>query len=153
MSAAKRKKPDSARAAWKRQRRFDREMLRSAFKSLFWGVMDDKRKKNDFTMSDLALATKTDKGRVSRWFKGYPNWQIDTIADIADALEIDLIVKARDRATGRIFAEYGLETPVRATFYDGTSETRRHPLSRSTSSETKLNMSSQNDDLRTAAIA
>src|SRR5690606_38495760 len=113
------------RAAWKRQRKFDRDMLRSAMKSLFFGIIADRRKRDGFTMADLAAFTKTDKGRVSRWFKGLPNWQIDTIADIADALDVDLIVKAKDRKTGRVYAEYGVESPVRATFYDdGATETR-----------------------------
>jgi hypothetical protein len=46
---------------------------------------------------------------VSRWFKGDPNWTVNTIANIANALNVDLEIKARDRKTGVIYTPSGVQ--------------------------------------------
>jgi transcriptional regulator with XRE-family HTH domain len=88
-------------------RAYDRGMLRSAFVSLFWAVITE-RKKKGFTFQALAKLLGTNKGEVSRWFNGDPNWTINTIANLASALDVDIKIEAIDRASGAIFTPAGL---------------------------------------------
>lgn len=87
-------------------------MLRSAFVSLFWGVIVERKKRPDgYTLQQLADALGTNKAEVSRWFNGEPNWTINTIAGIANALNLDLEIRAVERGTGRVFTPAGLVQP------------------------------------------
>lgn len=82
---------------------YQREMLKSAFASLFWSVIT-KKKQRGGSMKELADKLSINKSAVSRWFSGKsPNWELNTIADIADALELDIRIEAVDRATGQMF--------------------------------------------------
>ena len=87
-------------------REYDRGMLRSAFVSLFWAVISERRKKG-FKLQHLADALPTNKSVVSRWFSGQPNWRLNTVSDIAGVLNLDLHIQARDRETGVVYAPYG----------------------------------------------
>ncbi len=87
---------------------FRRGALRSAFHSLFWGVIVDRKRNSGLKMKDLADKLGVHKSFVSRSFSSPPNWRIDTLADFSDALGLDLIVEARDRKTGRIFTSSGI---------------------------------------------
>lgn len=90
---------------------FERGVLRSAFKSLFWAVITERKKQpGGYRLADLAKATSTSKHEVSRWFNGDPNWTINTIASIADALDVDIQIQAKDRATGAVFTPAGIQT-------------------------------------------
>jgi transcriptional regulator with XRE-family HTH domain len=93
---------------------FDRGMLRSAFVSLFWSVIQERRRRVGFALQSLADALGINKSAVSRWFSGptQPNWTIDTIADLAHALDLDLEVRATDRQTGQVFTSSGV-MPIR----------------------------------------
>lgn len=96
----------------KRLRDYDRHMLRSAFVSVFWGAITEKRKNRKFTLQELANRVGTNKSVVSRWFsKPHPNWRSDTMADIASALDLDLEITARDRLTGAIYTPQGVHGP------------------------------------------
>jgi hypothetical protein len=90
---------------------YDRGMLRSAFLSLFWSVIAEKRKDGTFTFQSLVKVLETDKGKVSKWFNGDPNWTINTIAGLAHALDLDLHISATERSTGKMFTPSGLQTP------------------------------------------
>jgi hypothetical protein len=94
---------------------FDRGMLRGAFASLFWGVVSERRKKGILTMQGLAEALCLDKSAVSRWFGDPPNWTLNTIADIAHALDLELEITARDRKTGIVYTPHGREDPAYAS--------------------------------------
>jgi transcriptional regulator with XRE-family HTH domain len=98
-------------------RAYDREMLRSAFVSLFWAVITERRKKRGYTLVQLAKQLGTNKAEVSRWFRGQPNWTVGTIANIANALDVDLRVQAIDRFSGQIFTPAGVQasTPSRVS--------------------------------------
>lgn len=86
---------------------FDRGMLRAAIASLFWAVISDRRK-HGYKLRDLADALGCDKSQVSRWFSNDPpNWQVDTIADIAAALDVELRIEAIERKTGQRFTASG----------------------------------------------
>jgi transcriptional regulator with XRE-family HTH domain len=88
---------------------YDREMLRSAFVSLFWAIITERRKKGTFTLVQLAKQLGANKGEVSRWFKGQPNWTVGTIANIANALNVELRIEAVDRVSGEVFTPAGIQ--------------------------------------------
>lgn len=94
-------------------RQFDREMLRSDFLGIFWAAIQKRRRDERFTMQMLANALGRDKTTVSRWFDGTPkNWETDTISDIASALDLEFMLKARDRKTGTVFTPSGVEVEI-----------------------------------------
>lgn len=94
-------------------RQFDREALRSDFLGVFWAAIQKRKRDEKFTMQKLADALGRDKTTVSRWFGGTPNnWETDTIADIAGALDLELIVRARDRKTGTVFSSSGIQVEI-----------------------------------------
>jgi len=91
-----------------RLRQYDRLMLRSAFVSLFWTAITERKRRFKFTLQELARLVGTNKSAVSRWFRASPpNWTIDTIADIAGALNLELTIEATDRTTGTKFSASG----------------------------------------------
>ncbi len=84
-------------------RDYSREMMKSAFVSLYWSVISQK-KRSGGSMKEVADKLGIDKSAVSRWFSGKnPNWELNTIADLAEALDLDLHIQAIDRKTGEIF--------------------------------------------------
>ena len=93
-------------------RDYHRNMHRSQLVSLFWSIIVD-RKKLGFKLQDLANKLHVDKGQVSRWFSGLPNWEANTVSDVAGALDVDIQVMARDRKTGKIYSASG--APVSAS--------------------------------------
>lgn len=93
-------------------RLYDRQMLRSAFQSLFWVAFLARKRQEKLTKKALADKLGHNKSFWSRAFDTPPNWQIDTISDMSDALGIDLIVEARDRKTGAIYTPSGERHPV-----------------------------------------
>lgn len=94
---------------------FRRGVLRSAFHSLFWGVIVDRKRSEKLKLKDIADTLGVHKSFVSRSFSSPPNWRIDTIADFSEALDLDLIVEARDRKTGRIFTPSGVRANAATT--------------------------------------
>lgn len=91
-----------------RERTFKRSMLRSSFQSLFWSVLLNRKRKNGLTITELASTLGVDKSYVSRSFGSPPNWQIDKIADFADALGVEISIVARDMKTGELFTPTGV---------------------------------------------
>jgi|ERR1700674_2722171 len=95
----------------KYRRALERGMLRSRFVSLFWNVITQRRKEGVFTFQALAKAIGSNKGEVSRWFNGDPNWTVNTIARLTDALEVDLELQARDRRNkSLVFTPVGIQS-------------------------------------------
>lgn len=97
---------------------YERGMLRSAFVSLFWAVINARKKRpGGFTLQSLAKATGSSKHEVSRWFNGDPNWTLNTVANIAHALDLELIIQARDRSTGVVYTPTGTQVhlPIQTT--------------------------------------
>jgi transcriptional regulator with XRE-family HTH domain len=90
-------------------RAFERGILRSAFVSLFWSIIQERKKSGTFTLQALAKSLSTNKAEVSRWFKGDPNWTVNTIAGIANALDVDIKIEAVDRSTKAVFTPAGLQ--------------------------------------------
>ena len=94
-----------------RSRGFSEEMLRASYVSLFWGVIAERRRRGVFTLQSLADALGIDKSGVSRWFSGdAPNWELNTVADIAEVLGVDLQAPtAVERSTGHVFTPAGVQ--------------------------------------------
>lgn len=88
-------------------RAYDRAMLRAQFVSLFWSIIAERKKRGAFTLQGLAKALGKNKGEVSRWFSGEPNWTLNTIASLSHALDVDLRVQAVERTTGMVFTASG----------------------------------------------
>jgi transcriptional regulator with XRE-family HTH domain len=119
----------------KSQDGFARAMLRAAITSLVWVVFSERRKKNGLTFAALAEALQVNKSAISRWFNSSPNWTVNTIADLANALDVDIEIRARDRRSGAIYTPSGTLTTthsgavifkipviVRAGFAEGISQ-------------------------------
>lgn len=93
------------------QLHYEQGMLRSAFRSMFWAIISERKKAGRFSLKDfIALLPRGDKGKVSKWFNGDPNWTINTIGTIARALNVDIKIEAVDRTTGVIFTPTGIQT-------------------------------------------
>ncbi len=87
---------------------FDREMLKVAFSSLFWSIITFKKEKEGFSLKKLADELGVHKSMPSRWFSGAgPNWELNTIADIARSLNVEISVVATDKDSGVIFSPSG----------------------------------------------
>ena len=96
------------RAASRRVRAYDRAMIRAQFASLFWAAIMEKRKHGQYPLSELAKALGRNKGEASRWFSGKaPNWTVGTIAEVAQALNLEIRIEAIDRATGMVLTASG----------------------------------------------
>jgi len=90
-----------------RKRDFRRQVLRAEYQSLFWHALLTRKKEAKFSLKALADKLGIHKSYVSRSFSSPPNWTIDKLSDMADALNVDLIVEARDRANGRLYTSTG----------------------------------------------
>lgn len=91
------------------EREFNREMLRSSIVSVFLTALKEKKDRDSYSFADLARDMKTSKSVVSRWFYGTPNWTLNTVSDLCEVLGLELEVKAKDRSTGEIYTDHGLE--------------------------------------------
>jgi len=89
------------------ERDYRRQMDRSAFQSLFWNVLLARKKEKGLTLKGLADKLGINKSYISRSFSSPPNWQIDKISDMADALGVDIVFEARDRRSGRLYTPFG----------------------------------------------
>lgn len=93
-------------------RAYDRGILRSTFASLFWAAIKDQK----LSLQVIAERIGVDKSVLSRWFNQKPNWQIDTISDIAHALNLELNISARERETGKVVTPHGVSEPLGENF-------------------------------------
>lgn len=98
---------NSVKSAAKFERELNRAAVRSAVASVFAAVITERKRAGGFTFVQLANRLGVGKAVVSRWFSRDTNWEINTIADIADALDIDLNITATDRNNGTTFAPSG----------------------------------------------
>lgn len=99
---------------------YDRQMFRSALVTLFWKVVNDRKRRSGYKLQTLADDLSVNKSTVSRWFSStLPNWEADTVADIAGALDVDIEIRAIDRNDGTVYSSNGSKvkaaTPKTAT--------------------------------------
>jgi hypothetical protein len=92
-----------------RERTHDRQMLRALFQSAFMSVIQTRKAREGYQLKQLAEDTQNLKSTVSRWFSSNPpNWQIDTMADIADALDLEVVLQLKDRKSKEMHTELGI---------------------------------------------
>jgi len=89
------------------EREYRRQMTRASFQSLFWHVLLTRKREAGLTLKLLADKLGINKSYISRSFSSPPNWQVDKLSDMADALDVDLYIEARDRKTGRVYTPHG----------------------------------------------
>jgi cyanate lyase len=100
-------------------RDYRRHITRAAFQSLFWNVLLKRKKDSGLTLKGLADKLGVHKSYMTRSFSSPPNWQIDKLSDLADALGVDLVIEARDQQTGCTFTAFGVQNnPVTMTAHD-----------------------------------
>jgi DNA-binding Xre family transcriptional regulator len=100
--------PSKPKLSKEQLKEYDRLMLRSALVSLFWSVISDLKKRRGYKLQKLANDIGVDKSGVSRWFSGNkPNWTLNTVSDICNALNVDLLITAVDRETHAVYTPQG----------------------------------------------
>lgn len=83
-------------------REINRELLKSEMTTIFFAAIAE-RKKAGFSFQALADAMGINKSTVSRWFATPPNWELNTVSDLAHALNLRLEIRAHERDTGAVF--------------------------------------------------
>jgi transcriptional regulator with XRE-family HTH domain len=126
-------------------------MLRSAFVSLFWAIITERRKKGVYTLLQLAKKLGTNKAEVSRWFRGEPNWTVGTIANIANALNVELRIEAVDRDSGEVFTPAGIQ--VSAARHRPQKETSAESLPKGTLKLTRVPQGSTSESAKVSMVA
>ena len=95
---------------------YDRFFYRSSLVSMFWAVIQARKKrKSAFKLKQLSDAMNVDKSVVSRWFSNSPNWTANTVADIANALNLDIRISVFDRTDGLVYTPSGVQVPALTT--------------------------------------
>jgi hypothetical protein len=101
----------------KHMREYRRQMLRGEFRSLFWAIYSERKRKNKLTLQAFADRLGIGRSSLSRGFNEPQNWTIDKMGDMADALGFDLIVEARDRESQAVFVPSGkTQIAIRSTW-------------------------------------
>jgi hypothetical protein len=105
---------------------YDRLMLRSAFVSLFWAALQDKGRQLKYLAKELRI----DKSAISRWFSSNPpNWQVDTISDIARVLDLEIKIVATPRdGSGKIYTPSGVQETKEPMSKDAFTENPNPPV-------------------------
>jgi hypothetical protein len=91
----------------KQMRDYNRQMLRGAFRSLFWVMFSERKRTEKFTLQAFADKLGIGKSSLSRGFNEPQNWTIDKMADMAHVLGVELVVEARNVETGAIYTPTG----------------------------------------------
>ena len=87
------------------EKEYRKRSVHSMFQSLFWGALQDKHRRID----DIADRTKYNKEHVRCLFRRDAWWSINAISDVAEALDLELNVEARDRTTGKVYTPSGVK--------------------------------------------
>ena len=106
-------------------REYRRHMLRGEFRSLFWAIFSDRKRQKKFTLQAFADKLGIGKSSLSRGFNEPQNWTIDKMADMAEALGVELVLEARDARSGAIYTPVGLSSYA----ITGTFNPKSHMIS------------------------
>ncbi|CDO37264.1 helix-turn-helix transcriptional regulator [Novosphingobium sp. KN65.2] len=91
---------------------YDRTILKSEMVSLFWSVISEKKKGPEgYTLQRLADTLGVNKSVISRWFNGTPNWEMNTVSDLASALGVELQISAKDYSSEKVYTSHGIVYP------------------------------------------
>jgi transcriptional regulator with XRE-family HTH domain len=102
----------------KHMREYRRQMLRGEFRSLFWAMFSERKRKHKLTLQAFADRLGIGKSSLSRGFNEPQNWTIDKMADMADSLGFDLVVEARDRESQAVVTPSGTTEVSIKTVWD-----------------------------------
>jgi len=100
---------------YKVRREFTTEILEASFFGAFMLAVDVRKKEEGLTQATLAQRTGREKTGMSKLLSGPRNWQISTIAALAEALDLRLeFVLVDERDPHRRFTPTGIShiTPV-----------------------------------------
>lgn len=78
------------RMSYKARREFAKEMLEHAFFGAFHLVIGARKNEEDLTRSQLGVRMGREKTGISKLFSGPRNWQLSTISDLSEALDVRL---------------------------------------------------------------
>lgn len=92
----------------KQMRDYNRQMLRGAFRSLFWVMFSERKRTEKFTLQAFADKLGIGKSSLSRGFNEPQNWTIDKMADMAHVLGVELVIEARNVETGAVYTPTGV---------------------------------------------
>lgn len=93
-----------------RRRKFAAELMESAFFGAFLLAIDARKSEQALTRSELGKRMGREKTGISKLLSGPRNWQIDTISDLAEALDVRLEFALVDRLNSfRRFTATGTE--------------------------------------------
>ncbi len=73
-----------------------RQSFRNAVFQKLLKVFADKAQYEGFTQSDVAAKLAKDRGQISRIFAGPKNWTLDTLSDLALALDMEVEIAFED---------------------------------------------------------
>lgn len=92
----------------KQMRDYNRQMLRGAFRSLFWVMFSERKRNEKFTLQAFADKLGIGKSSLSRGFNEPQNWTIDKMADMAHVLGVELVIEARNVKSGAVYTPTGV---------------------------------------------
>lgn len=80
-----------------RRRKFAAELMESAFFGAFLLAIEARKSEQALTRSELGKRMGREKTGISKLLSGPRNWQVDTISDLAEALDVRLEFALVDR--------------------------------------------------------
>lgn len=89
-------------------REFSQQMLRAMVQSVFVSVFNESKKREKLSQSGLAKRLGINRSVISRNLSSPPNWTVDKISDMAEALNVDIEIIARDRVSGHCHTARGM---------------------------------------------
>jgi hypothetical protein len=85
------------RASSENRRKFAAELLEHAFFGAFYSVISARKKEQSLTRAQLGKRMGREKTGISKLLSGPRNWQISTISDLAEALDVRVEFRLVDR--------------------------------------------------------
>ncbi len=109
------------------EREFLSDLLQREIFSAFYEAAVHRKATSDLTQSDLARRIGADKARVSKLLRNHGNWTIETISDLANALDLRVEFALSDTVEPtQVFTATGVgyrwpSTPTNPPFQDPPS--------------------------------
>lgn len=89
-------------------REFSQQMLRAMVQSVFVSVFNEAKRTSKLSQSGLAKRLGINRSVISRNLSDPPNWTVDKISDMAEALNVDIEIIARNRVSGQCHTARGV---------------------------------------------
>lgn len=96
--------------SYKDRRQYTAELLEAAFFGAFLTAIGVRKEEQSLTRAELCKRMGREKTGLSKLLSGPRNWQLRTIADLSEALDLRLEFALVDRLhPGRLFTQTGIE--------------------------------------------